>query len=161
MQLQRRTASRGGSHFLMFRLPWSLAPQVAPTAQVLLPAGSRGVYPTQWTESHLPELWYRYMTESDNCHGGSFTRWTAALSAATLALAVKPFEQDFSSAMDIVGTPFQVIRYGVITQVAQHSYPCLPEHLRLRHPLRSPCWLPVCRSRLADYPHHKCGGTGS
>ena len=46
-----------------------------------------------------------------------------------LALAVKPFEQDFSSAMDVVGTPFQVIRYGVITQVAQHSYPCLPEHL--------------------------------
>ena len=36
-----------------------------------------------------------------------------------LALAVKPFEQDFSSAMDVVGTPFQVIRYGVITQVAQ------------------------------------------
>ena len=86
MQLQRRTASRGGSHFLMFRLPWSLAPQVAPTAQVLLPAGSRGVYTTPWTGSHLPELWNRYMTESDNCHGGSFTRWTAALSAATLHL---------------------------------------------------------------------------
>jgi hypothetical protein len=31
--------------------------------------------------------------------------------------------------MDIVGTPFQVIRYGVIAQMAQHSYPCLPEHL--------------------------------
>jgi len=31
--------------------------------------------------------------------------------------------------MDIVGTPFQVIRYGVIAQVAQYSYPCLPKHL--------------------------------
>src|SRR3989337_4302906 len=46
-----------------------------------------------------------------------------------LALAVEPFEQDLSRTMDIVGTPFQVIRYGVIAQMAQHSYPCLPEHL--------------------------------
>ena len=29
------TLLRGGSHFVMFRLPWSLAPQVAPTAQAL------------------------------------------------------------------------------------------------------------------------------
>jgi len=86
--LSRRNAtsttanSRGGSHFIMFRLPWSLAPQVAPTAQALCPAGSQGVYATQWTGSYLPKLWYRYMTESDNYHGGSFTRWIAALSAA-------------------------------------------------------------------------------
>ena len=46
-----------------------------------------------------------------------------------LALAVEPFEQDLSSTMDIVGTPFQVIRYGVVAQMAQHSNPCLPEHL--------------------------------
>jgi hypothetical protein len=31
----------------MFRLPWSLAPQVAPTAQALHSAGSQGVYTTQ------------------------------------------------------------------------------------------------------------------
>jgi len=76
------THLRGGSHFVMFRLPWSLAPQVAPTAQTLCPAGSQGVYTTQWTGSRLPELWYRYMTESDNYHDGTFTRWIAALSAA-------------------------------------------------------------------------------
>ena len=76
------THLRGGSHFVMFRLPWSLAPQVAPTAQALCPAGSQGVYATQWTGSYLPELWYHYMTETDNYHGGSFTRWIAALSAA-------------------------------------------------------------------------------
>ncbi len=28
------------------------------------------------------ELWYRYMPESGNWHGGTFTRWIAALSAA-------------------------------------------------------------------------------
>ena len=76
------TSLRDGSHFVMFRLPWLLALQVAPTAQSLCPAGSQGVYATQWTGSCLPELWYHYMTESDNCHGGSFTRWIAALSAA-------------------------------------------------------------------------------
>ena len=82
------TLLRGGSHFVMFRLPWSLAPQVAPTAQALCPAGSQGVYATQWTGSYLPELWYRYMTESDNYHDGPFTRWIAALSAAPRNLKV-------------------------------------------------------------------------
>jgi hypothetical protein len=51
-----------------------------------------------------------------------------------LALAVEPFEQDSCSAMDIVGTPFQVIRYGVVAQMAQHSNPCLSEHLSLVTP---------------------------
>ena len=82
MPLQRRPLFRGGSHSVMFRLPCSLAPQMAPTAQTRSPTGSRVVYTTQWTESYLPELWYRYMTESDNYHGGTFTRWIAALSAA-------------------------------------------------------------------------------
>ena len=82
MQLQRRPLFRGGSHFVMFRLPCLLAPQVAPTAQSLNPVGSQDVYATQWTGDYPPELWYRYMTESDNYHGGTFTRWIAALSAA-------------------------------------------------------------------------------
>jgi len=77
------TYFRSGSHFVMFRPLCLLAPQVAPTAQARSPTGSRDVYATQWTGSHLPELWYRYMTESDNYHGGTFTRWIAALSAAT------------------------------------------------------------------------------
>ena len=76
------TPFRGGSHFVMFRLPRLLAPQMAPTAQARSPTGSRVVYTTQWTGSYFPELWYRYMTESDNYHGGTFTRWIAALSAA-------------------------------------------------------------------------------
>ena len=76
------TPFRGGSHSVMFRLPCLLAPQMAPTAKTRSPTGSRVVYTTQWTGSYLPELWYRYMTESDNYHGGTFTRWIAALSAA-------------------------------------------------------------------------------
>ena len=90
----RRTATstttllRGGSHSVMFRLPCLLAPQVAPTAQTQRPTGSQGVYATQWTGSCLPELWYRYMTETDNYHGGTFTRWIAALSAATCNIRV-------------------------------------------------------------------------
>jgi hypothetical protein len=82
MQLQRRPLFRGGSHSVMFRLPCLLAPQVAPTAQARSPTGSQGVYATQCTGSYLPELWYRYMTETDNYHGGTSTRWIAALSAA-------------------------------------------------------------------------------
>jgi hypothetical protein len=30
--------------------------------------GIRVIYATQWTGGCPPELWYRYMTESDNCH---------------------------------------------------------------------------------------------
>ena len=82
------TLLRGGSHFVMFRLPYLLALQVAPTAQALCPAGSQDVYTTQWTGSCLPELWYRYMTESDNYHSGTLPRWIAALSAATCNVRV-------------------------------------------------------------------------
>jgi len=32
------------------------------------------------------ELWYRYVPESGNWHGGTLTRWMAALSAAPLSL---------------------------------------------------------------------------
>src|SRR4030042_724137 len=92
MQLQRRPLFRGGSHFIMFRLPWSLAPQVAPTAQALCPVGSQGVYATQWSGSRLPELWYPYMTESDNYHDGTFTRWIAALSAAPCNIKVNIYQ---------------------------------------------------------------------
>ena len=88
MPLQRRPLFRGGSHSVMFRLPCLLALQVAPTAQARSPVGSQVVYATQWTGSYLPELWYRYMTESDNYHGGTFTRRIAALSAATCNVRV-------------------------------------------------------------------------
>ena len=88
MQFQRRPYFRGGSHSVMFRLPCLLAPQIAPTAQNLVPAGSRDVYTTQWTEGYPSELWYRYMIESDNYHRGTLTRWIAALSAATCNVGV-------------------------------------------------------------------------
>jgi hypothetical protein len=71
MPLQRRPHFRGGSHSVMFRLPCLLAPQVAPNAQARSPTGSQDVYATQWTGSYLPELWYRYMTETDNYHDGT------------------------------------------------------------------------------------------
>jgi len=32
------------------------------------------------------ELWYRYVPESGNWHGGIRTRWIAALSAAPLSI---------------------------------------------------------------------------
>jgi len=32
----------------------------------------------------LRELWYRYVSASDNEHGGTFTHWTITLSAATI-----------------------------------------------------------------------------
>jgi hypothetical protein len=91
MPLQRRPYFRGGSHSVMFRLPCLLAPQMAPTAQARSPTSSQDVYTTQWTGSYLPELWYRYMIESDNYHGGTFTRRTAALSAAPCNVRVYDF----------------------------------------------------------------------
>jgi len=50
-----------------------------------------------------------------------------------LALAVEPFEQNSFSAVDIVAAPFQVVRYGVIAQMPNHSGSGLPEHLSLSH----------------------------
>ena len=60
-----------------------LGPPIAPTAETL--QGGRAVYATQWTWSYPQELWYRYVPESGNWHGGTFTHWTMALSAATHA----------------------------------------------------------------------------
>ena len=63
MQLQRRGIFRGCSHSIMFRLPYLLDPQVAPTAEALCLQGGRAVYTTQWTCGHPHELWYRYVPE--------------------------------------------------------------------------------------------------
>ena len=40
---------RGCRHSFMFRLPYSLGPQIAPTAEARCLQGSRAVYITQWT----------------------------------------------------------------------------------------------------------------
>jgi len=45
-----------------------------------------------------------------------------------LALSVEPFEQDLSGSVDIVAAPFQIVRYGVIAQMPDHSGAGLPEH---------------------------------
>ncbi len=66
------------------------SPQVAPTAQARNPMGSQGVCTAHWTGSYLLGLWYRYMNEPDNYHGGIFTRWIAALTAANCNDRVNP-----------------------------------------------------------------------
>ncbi len=45
---------RGCSHSLMFRLPGSLDPQVAPTAEAQCPPGGRAVYTTHLSVGYLP-----------------------------------------------------------------------------------------------------------
>ena len=65
-------AFRGCSHSVMFRPPCSLDPPVAPTAENS--QGGRAVYTTQWTCGYPHGLWYRYMPESGNWHGGTLTR---------------------------------------------------------------------------------------
>jgi len=54
MQLQQGSASRGCSHSVMFRLPRSLDPQIAPTAEALSLQGSRAVYTTHSSVGCLP-----------------------------------------------------------------------------------------------------------
>jgi len=54
MQLQQGRASRGCSHSLMFRLPRSLDPQVAPTAESQSLQGGWAVYTTHSSVGYLP-----------------------------------------------------------------------------------------------------------
>ena len=60
-----------------------------------------------------------------------------------LTLAVEPFKQDMFCAIDIVGTPFRVIRYGVVAQVSDYTDPGLSEHLAFSQHM-SRCLGPVC-----------------
>ena len=54
MQLQQGRASRGCSHSIIFRLPRSLDPQIAPTAEAQSLQGSRAVYTTHSSVGYLP-----------------------------------------------------------------------------------------------------------
>jgi len=54
MQLQQGGLFRGCSHSLMFRLPRSIGPQVAPTAEVLSLQGGQAVYTTHSSVGYLP-----------------------------------------------------------------------------------------------------------
>jgi hypothetical protein len=53
MQLQRRAKFRGCRHSVMFRLPYLLDPQVAPTVSLDV-IGSRAVYTTHSSVGYLP-----------------------------------------------------------------------------------------------------------
>jgi len=66
MQLQQGNLFRSCSHSIMFRLPYSIDPQVAPTAEALSLQGGQAVYTTQWTCGYPQELWYRYIPKSGN-----------------------------------------------------------------------------------------------
>ncbi len=54
MQLRQGSAFRGYSHSVMFRLPRSIDPQVAPTAEALGLQGGRAVYTTHSSVGYLP-----------------------------------------------------------------------------------------------------------
>ncbi len=65
----------------MFKPSCLLGLQVAPTT-VIVSHGSQTFYTTHSPVGYLRWEWYHYMPESGNWHGGTFTRWIAALSAA-------------------------------------------------------------------------------
>ena len=50
-----------------------------------------------------------------------------------LALAVEPFEQNPCCAIDVVGAPLRVIRYGVIVQIPNYSAPSYSQHFAFAH----------------------------
>ena len=96
MQLQPGYNFRGCSHSLMFRLPRSLDPQVAPTALHYV-MGSRAVYTTHSLVDYLPQdvvsLRIRHeqlirldLTSAELSR--SLTSWIAALSAAPTSISI-------------------------------------------------------------------------
>ncbi len=81
---------RGCSHSIMFKLPYLLDPQIAPTTGLYIPRAAGPFTPRRTHAVTHHELWYRYVPESGNWHGGTLTRWIAALSAAPLSLVFGP-----------------------------------------------------------------------
>jgi hypothetical protein len=66
MQLLQGTLFRGCSHSIMFRLPYLLGPQVAPTAEEQVFKAARPFTPRNERAVTQHELWYRYISESSN-----------------------------------------------------------------------------------------------
>ncbi len=85
MQLQSGIYSRGCSHSIMFRLPHSLDPQVALTAEAQSLQGGRAVYTTHSSIDYSPGCGIAThptrVPPRREC-GWTFTSWIAALSAA-------------------------------------------------------------------------------
>ena len=72
---------QGCSHSFMFNLLCLLGPQTAPTAP--LSRWAAGPYTPRIDHAvTCHDLWHRYLPESGNWQGGTFTRWIVALSAA-------------------------------------------------------------------------------
>ena len=65
---------RGCSHSLMFRLPYLLGLQVAPTSIAPGHRAARPFTPRNGRVVTHNELWYRYIPESSNWYDGTFTR---------------------------------------------------------------------------------------
>ena len=66
---------RGCSHSFMFRLPYLLDLQVAPTSTAFLRhRAARPFTPRNERVVTLHEPWYRYIPEPSNWYGGTFTR---------------------------------------------------------------------------------------
>ncbi len=73
---------RGCSHSIIFNLPHSLGPPIAPTGTYLVRWAAGPFTPRIARAVTLLGMWHRYMTDTGNCHGWTFTSWIAALSAA-------------------------------------------------------------------------------
>lgn len=96
MQLQRGGFFRGCSHSFIFRLPCSLDPLAAPTAEARFPPGGWAVYTTQWMRGYPSKLWHHYTPESGNWSGRTSTCWFMALPAATKMRKPSPLPVSFA-----------------------------------------------------------------
>ena len=59
--------------------------------------------------------------------------WLSPGVRLALALAVEPFEQNPCCAIDVVGIPLRVIRYGVIAQMPDYSASSCSQHFAFAH----------------------------
>ena len=104
----------------MFKPSCLLGLQVAPTT-VIISQGSQTFYPTHSPVGCLPWEWYRYMPESGNSHGGTFTRWIAALSAAPRPCAPHRYSHPRGSSTSsfslIIGTTGSRVPHKSLAQV--------------------------------------------
>ena len=66
MQLQQAVIFRGCSHLFMFKLPYSLGPQVAPTDETYRFMAAGPFTPRIEHAVTQHELWHRYVSDTSN-----------------------------------------------------------------------------------------------
>jgi hypothetical protein len=66
LHLQQGFTSRGCRHSTVFRLPRSLGPKVAPTAEALSLQGGRAVFTTHSLADYSPKMWHHYASDAGN-----------------------------------------------------------------------------------------------